>query len=66
MSVTKTGLEFTSKVFPSAGDRARWDALSAAEQREFIESSEQAGFESGSAPDEALVQRLARVRATSN
>lgn len=43
VSDTKTDLEFTSKAFPTASDKARWDALSPDEQREFIESSEQAG-----------------------
>lgn len=62
MSDTKTDIEFTSKVFPSAGDIARWEALSPAEQRDFIESSEQTGFESGIAPTETLKARLARVR----
>lgn len=63
MSETKTDLEFTSKAFPTTADMARWDALSPAEQREFIEHSEQAGFESGVAPAESLADRLARVRA---
>ena len=65
MSETKTDTDFTSKVFPSVDDMARWNALSSAEQREFIESSEQAGFESGVAPSESLSDRLARVRASS-
>ncbi len=59
----KTDIEFTSKAFPTASDVAQWDALSPAEQREFIENSEQAGFESGIAPAETLAERLARVRA---
>lgn len=63
MSDTKTDIEFTSKAFPTASDMARWDVLSPAEQREFIENSEQAGFESGVAPAETLADRLARVRA---
>lgn len=64
MSETKTDIVITSKVFPTSGDIAQWEALSAAEQRAFIESSEQAGFDSGLAPEESLSARLARVRAS--
>jgi len=64
MSDTKHDLARIFKVFPSASDMALWDVLSPAEKRAFIERSEQAGFESGMAPDETIAQRLARVRAT--
>lgn len=32
MSDTETDTEYTSKAFPTAGDLARWNALSPAEQ----------------------------------
>lgn len=66
MSDTKTNIEFSSKVFPTSGDLARWTALSPTEQREFLERSEQAGFDSGASPDEAIADRLARVRSSAS
>ncbi|MFN3314322.1 MAG: hypothetical protein ACK46Q_12765 [Hyphomonas sp.] len=62
MSETKSGLSSISRAFPTEEAMAVWDALSPAEQRAFILRSEQAGFESGIAPDETLAERLARVR----
>jgi len=62
MSETKTDISFSSKAFPLAEEVAEWDVLSPAEQRAFIEASEEAGFQSGVAPDETLEERLARVR----
>lgn len=63
MSDTKTDIEITSKAFPTSADMARWNALSPADQRTFIEDSEEAGFQSGLAPSETLMERITRVRA---
>ncbi len=56
-------LQFVSKAFPTEADMKLWNSLDPAEQRVIIAQSEQAGFDSGIAPDESLEQRLKRVRA---
>jgi len=66
MSDTKIDIDVTSKVFPTQEDMAQWNALSPAEQRAFIESNEEAGFQSGVALVETLEERLARVRANAS
>lgn len=66
MSETKTDFSINSKAFPSEEEMAEWAKLSPAEQRAFIEASEETGFQSCVAPDETLEERLARVRSAAS
>jgi hypothetical protein len=55
-------IAFTSTVFPSPEDRARWEGLTPAERLAVIERDEEAGFRSGVARHASMHEILAEVR----